>query len=149
MADLFTISFKGLTEIMRKFDAMPAAIRKGVQAELYKGGLMIQNTAKRKILSPGSGRTYKRRTVSHRASAPGQPPASDTGRLASSIAVAILGGGDVVCVSAGGGIVNYAVHLEYGTERMEERPFMRPSLNERLPKIRENVSAAIRKAMKG
>jgi hypothetical protein len=45
-----------------------------------------QNEAVRGIQrGPANGRTYKRGTVTHTASAPGQFPMSDTGRLASNV----------------------------------------------------------------
>jgi HK97 gp10 family phage protein len=64
---------------------------------------------------------------SHQASAPGEPPASETGRLILSFRVTTELD-DVrpkVRVSTQS---LYAKYLEYGTSRMAARPFMRPAL---------------------
>lgn len=72
---------------------------------------------------PKSGRTYVRGSVTHTASAPGQYPASDTGRLANSIGVAsdIRDRGASITV---GTAVAYGPMLEFGTSRMAARPWL-------------------------
>lgn len=83
---------------------------------------------KRNILAQnGTGRVYRRGGRSHQASAPGRPPALDTGNLrANTNADPTLreDGADVV----GSVVANatYAEALELGTERMAARPFMGP-----------------------
>lgn len=83
---------------------------------------------KRNILAQnGTGRVYRRGGRVHQASAPGRPPALDTGNLrANTNADPNLKheGQDVV-----GSVVSntdYAEALERGTERMAARPFMGP-----------------------
>jgi len=93
---------------------------------LTKVALRVDREAK-KSMKAGSGRTYRRGKVTHRASAPGQPPAVDTGRLRSSITYE-LGTSGRVLVARVGTNVNYARHLELGTSRMRPRPFLRPAL---------------------
>lgn len=64
----------------------------------------------------------------HRASAPGEAPASDSGRLVASGQVTL----DVAKMSANVNFATeYAAILEFGTEdaRNEPRPFLRPALN--------------------
>jgi len=99
--------------------------------------MMVQNTAKESILKGGTGRTYEkyepRRT--HTASAPNQPPASDTGFLVSQITmdVDVKSNGTVV-----GQIISsapYSKALEFGTTQMTERPFMQPALEKNRRKI--------------
>ncbi len=108
-----------------------------VKEYVTRGTLMVQNTAKKSILAGGTGRTYEkyepRRT--HIASAPNQPPASDTGFLASNITME-------VDVKANGSVVGqiissapYSKHLEFGTTNMTERPFMQPALEKNKRKI--------------
>ena len=74
-----------------------------------------------------SGRTYKRRSVVHIASAPGEAPATDTGRLQGAITtgVAIAFSRVTGTIFAG---TNYARSLELGTPKMKARPFMRPAI---------------------
>ena len=62
-----------------------------VKEYVTRGTIMVQNTAKQSILAGGTGKTYQkyepRRT--HTASAPNQPPASDTGFLANNITMEV------------------------------------------------------------
>jgi hypothetical protein len=53
--------------------------------------------------------------IFHRASAPGEAPASDTGHLAGSINSSMASNGGEAIVSAGSGAVKYAKWLEFGT----------------------------------
>lgn len=53
---------------------------------LLRAALVLEGNWKRILLTPGTGRIYKRgKKVTHQASAPGQPPAPDTGTLQRSI----------------------------------------------------------------
>jgi len=108
-----------------------------VKEYVTRGTLMVQNTAKESILKGGTGRLYEKYEPrrSHRASAPNQPPASDTGFLASQITmnVDVKANGTVV-----GQIISaapYSKHLEFGTTNMTERPFMQPALQKNKRKI--------------
>lgn len=85
-----------------------------------------------------SGETYElynpRRT--HTASAPGQPPATDTGFLVSNVSTQVKTQGKKVI----GQIVSsapYSVHLEFGTTKMRPRPFMQPALQKNKRKIQK------------
>ena len=118
-----------------------------VKEYVTRGTMMVQNTAKQSILAGGTGRTYEkyepRRT--HTASAPNQPPASDTGFLASNITmdVDVKANGTVV-----GQIISsapYSKHLEFGTVNMTERPFMQPALEKNKRKIERMFKKGILK----
>lgn len=65
------------------------------------------------------------RRVPHRASAPGDPPATDTGRLIASIAWRRKNADTRIV----GTNVEYAFYLEFGTDRMKPRPFFRPGID--------------------
>lgn len=80
---------------------------------------------------PKSGRIYKRKGVSHVASSPGQPPANDTGNLASSISIKKPRKGLVELIIG----ALYAQPLEFGTSRMKARPFIIPALLKASKKI--------------
>ena len=93
------------------------------------------------VSQPGHGRTYKRGSVVHRASAPGEPPAPDTGTGRRSIGWVQkgklrwrLGAGTIVMM-----------WMERGTRFMEKRPWALVALRRALPKMR----AAIRRRMGG
>ena len=93
---------------------------------------------------PASGRTYKKSnpTRTHTASAPGQPPMSDTGRLANSITFDRVG--DLTATV--GSNLNYAPWLEYGTSRMAARPFFRPAVERMRPIYIGKLEDIIRRA---
>jgi hypothetical protein len=90
-------------------------------------GLWLEGDIVRSLETPGRGRMYG----SHRASAPGQPPAREFGALANSIDFKYNGLGARLMAGGPSGIVysssEYAPHLEYGTVHMAPRPFMRPA----------------------
>lgn len=70
---------------------------------------------------PKSGRTYG----GHTASAPGQYPATDTGRLAGSVRMEMPQVGNVT--GRVGTAVAYGPMLEFGTSKMAARPWLLPS----------------------
>lgn len=94
---------------------------------------------------PKTGRIYKRNTVEHQASAPGESPASDTGRLAQSVTTSY----DPSRIA---GYVNvsteYAAALEFGTPRIAPRPYARVSLAEKAKEIQDDIAREIAGALK-
>lgn len=91
--------------------------RAGLRAQELRTEIVEQ------LSQPGRGREYRRGNVTHRASAPGDPPAVDTGRLRQSLGVQRIGNGHYRV----GTNVEYAPLLEFGTRQMAARPFMRPA----------------------
>ena len=90
------------------------------------GGQLIRGEAIKSIQSGAkSGVMYQKYNPrrEHRASAPGQSPASDTGNLVSKITVKQKSL-NVVHVESN---ADYSSFLEYGTSKMEARPFMFPA----------------------
>ena len=90
------------------------------------GGQLIRGEAIKSIQTGAkSGVMYQKYNPrrEHRASAPGQAPASDTGNLVSKIIVRQKSQ-DVTSVESN---ANYSAFLEYGTSKMEARPFMLPA----------------------
>jgi len=95
--------------------------------EIVKGGGQLIRTEAIKSIQTGakSGVMYQKYNPrrEHRASAPGQSPASDTGNLVNKIIVKQKSS-DVVSVESN---ANYSAFLEYGTSKMQPRPFMLPA----------------------
>lgn len=94
-----------------------------VAKDLKRRGIKVHRRVVQSLHQAGTGRQYGR----HTASAPGQPPATDTGRLAASIRE------DLHVDSRGlveviGTDVDYALPLEVGTRDIAPRPFLRPGL---------------------
>ena len=78
---------------------------------------------------PRTGRTYDRGKKQHTASAPGEPPAVDTGRLRNSIVTQAYDGGKVARIGPSA-TVNYAAELEDGIPgEMAPRPYLRPVID--------------------
>lgn len=108
-----------------------------VKEYVTRGTMMVMNTAKESISKGGTGVLYEKYEPrrSHRASAPNEPPATDTGFLISQITmdVDVKSNGTVVgqVISA----APYSAALEFGTTQMTERPFMQPALKSNKRKI--------------
>jgi len=93
--------------------------------------------------NPRAGETVKRYNPSRtiRISKEGDPPASDTGFLASNIHLIIDGDGLGASVESR---AEYSVFLEFGTKDMRARPFLQPALE----KGRRKYKTMFRKAVK-
>jgi hypothetical protein len=115
------------------------AIGVGGKEGLADVGVELRNAVVRILSTPGTGRVYRRRGVLHRASAPGAPPAVDTGKYRSSWTYAV--GEDVQgpYVDIGTNDIRGPM-FEYGTRRMRPRPHARVAANE----VRSKITQAIR-----
>lgn len=80
---------------------------------------------------------------SHRASAPGEAPATDTGRLIGSIRANVTGTSASVIVNT-----VYAAALEFGTSTIEARPFLIPALERERPAWDRRLNQVVEKASK-
>lgn len=95
-----------------------------------------------------SGREYKRGSITHQASAGGEPPKSDTGNLAGKIffGKATLEGntftGEIVARA------KYAKMLEEGTRHIEPRPYMHPAFMDSKDDIKKQMILGMRDAIK-
>lgn len=95
---------------------------------------------------PASGVVYEKYTPrrTHQASAPGQAPMSDTGRLASSIYFQQRGKVSAVV----GTKIQYAAFLEYGTRRMAKRPFFAPAFERGKAEFRRTMERILGSALR-
>jgi hypothetical protein len=101
----------GITDIAKEeFKELHPRAEKAV----YKAGLYFEGRIKAKLSGPRSGRIYSRHGIIHQASAPGEPPASDTGKYRQSVTTTPpeWNGDDVAC--AVGTDRPQARILEYG-----------------------------------
>ena len=101
-----------------------------------RAGNLVRNTAVNSINQGAkSGVVYEkynpRRT--HKASAAGEPPATDTGFLVSNIFLNFDTDGLGASVESR---ADYSSFLEFGTSKMAARPLMQPALEENKPKIK-------------
>ena len=118
-----------------------------VKEYVTRGTMMVQNTAKESIMKGGTGKLYQKYEPrrSHRASAPNQPPASDTGFLVSNITMDVDAKVDGSVVGQIISSAPYSKHLEFGTTTMTERPFMQPALQKNKRKIQAMFKRGILK----
>lgn len=132
------IQVKGIKEALKSLKALEKDLQEPFREVIKGGAQLIRGEAIKSIQTgPKSGRTYEkynpRRT--HRASAPGQAPASDTGNLVSQIQVKSTNP-DEVTVESG---ANYSKFLEFGTSKILPRPFLFPATERSRPKIQQAV----------
>jgi HK97 gp10 family phage protein len=120
-----SIKVSGLEKALEVLRKAETELQEPIKDTLKGGAQLIRGEAIKSIQSGSkTGRTYKRYnpTRTHRASAPGEAPASDTGNLVSNIMVQDKGDSIEVQSNA-----EYSKFLEYGTSKMEARPFLFPA----------------------
>jgi len=137
--------FTGVEKAVEALDKVKEDLERDMQEVLLGGGQLIRGEAIRSIQTGAkSGKTYKRYnpTRTHKASAPGEAPASDTGFLVSNIRVKDQK--DFVEVRSE---ASYSKFLEYGTSKMLARPFMFPASEKSKPKIAEILFQKIKQSL--
>ncbi len=123
-------------------DALEDEMLRAVEATLKGAAQIVLNDSRAAIArGPKTGTVYKRRGIRHQASAPGEPPATDTGSLASS-GVADAKGLEAFVVYR----MVYAKWLEYGTRHIAPRPFLFPAAERNRQRIGDMVRLAIQTA---
>jgi HK97 gp10 family phage protein len=143
----FSVQIEGLDQLQATSAQVKQAVASEVNKALFASAQQIRTEAITSIQNgEKSGRWYKRRTVAHRASAPGEAPASDTGRLVNSITAYSGGDGEAFTV-AGRGTALYAPLLEFGTSRIAPRPFMLPALEKSKAWIAQRLQQALQRGL--
>jgi hypothetical protein len=103
---------------------------KDIQNEMVNIGMEADERMKRSMLNTGKAHWFYRRPngTIHFPSAPGYPPAVDSGRLIGSIVLDVREGSVEIGSNeqSKSGLVNYALPLEEGTDRIKARPFVKP-----------------------
>lgn len=132
--------------------AIIARVRAAALIGVTRAGNKVHERAVQRIMQgPKTGRTYTRRGVKHKASAPGESPASDRGGLAGAGTVDAMPGvigvrvvfrkiyarplelGSAYKIGGSGGAEGQhtdPAQREMGTQTLEPRPFLRPALEE-------------------
>ena len=120
--------------------------RQAIMRGVIKTTEQTRNEAISLILnSPKTGRVYQRRGVTHQASAPGEPFASDTGRAVNSLYTLY----DESNLS--GKVVSSDPKfpfLEFGTQNMDPRPSLRPALAITQNYLAANIQSELDKEFK-
>lgn len=94
------------------------------------------------IMAGGTGIVYQKYNPrrQHQASAAGQYPASDTGRLASSVQVELNSANSIRVGTA----LKYGAYLEFGTSKMAPRPWLMPSVEKAMVDVRREIKAGLK-----
>lgn len=143
------VAAKNMAKVLR-------AGRAGVVRDLDVAGLKIVNDLRLELSKPGTGAIYTTwfftdrtgqvipygKRPAHQASAPGEPPAVDTGVLRASYThdSERTPDGALLTIASGAG---YAAYLEFGTSKMEARPHLRPVIARNQVTIRQAVADGI------
>ena len=114
-------------------------IRQGGRERLGKGSFNRGKDGKLHMVKRGAPRTEIDPT--NRASAPGDPPAPDTGALRGSITHEFVDDSTVHV----GSPLEYAAPLEFGTLHIAPRPFMRVAIAKVRKRFSPTIAAVLRK----
>lgn len=139
----------GVPGVVEALGKKRAAIYRAIARGVTKGALLIQKSARTKIMNgPKSGKEYKRGRKVHRASKAGEAPANDLGNLARSIATVAASASERSTAQVVAG-AEYAPWLENGTldGKIAPRPFLTPSAEENAKAIGEMLESEITKAI--
>ena len=141
-----TMELEGAEKLAVALDKLTKAAEVHVSRALSATGLELRgDIVKRYNKGPATGVVYDLSSPNrtHRASAPGEAPMTDTGRLASSVTFKEVPAKLAVEVESK---IDYAAHLEFGTRRMAARPAWVPAIEDMAPKFRKRIEGALRKA---
>lgn len=124
MSIIINFGIRGAISLDNKIKKREQKLKREKKRAVDVTALAIVGHAQKAIQrGPKTGAVYG----DHQASAPGEPPASDTGNLARSITVDGLTTEDSAVITVRS---PYAAALEFGTDdgKIAERPFLRPAV---------------------
>lgn len=137
-----TFKLENTRRLKKRLAAIGERAKIHVSEAIDKELLVTKSEAVRAIQrGTRSGRVYKRgKGRVHQASAPGEFPKTDRGRLVSSLFVERKKSG--LAGIMGSGVV-YGKYLEYGTSRTRPRPWLRRTFRKRRPMMERRVRVAM------
>ena len=134
--------------LIRKLEKLPLDARAGIGTALAGSVVVLDSYAKQKIQGgTRSGREYRRGGKIHTASAPGEFPKSDKGGSGLTGSFFIRVGADKLTAFFGTKLA-YGRYLEFGTSRMQPRPWLRPTLKANADAITKRVRRAVEEALR-
>jgi len=139
------MKLEGLEGLQAALGKMTKEIEAEVERAVEATGLELRGeVVKAYQRGPASGITYEKSNPNrtHTASAPGEAPATDTGRLASSVTYKKEGR---MGATVGSEIV-YAAMLEFGTSRIAPRPAWVPAVEAMRSKFERRMKDAVARA---
>lgn len=140
------VRIRGLEELQAQLGRITNATEDVIEGAITDLVLLTHSKAVTGIQhGPKSGKAYRRGNVTHRASAPGQYPASDTGRLAAGVLMELPAGNMTGRVGTN---VVYGEYLEFGTSRMAARPWLFPSFEDATRSVAADLQRRFDKSVK-
>ena len=140
------VEIKGLKEVNAALQAYGKDLGNSLALIVDATALEAVTDVRKAIQGPPkTGREYARGVNNdkvHRASAPGEAPATDSGGLVISIYNESRG----KYAKAIGSRLDYAYYLEFGTFKMAKRPSWIPAVERAIPKMLKRIDIAIAKA---
>lgn len=161
---MIVLTVNGLPKMLQMLEKAKGmrAVERALGRAAFRGAVLVQKEARMGIAKgPKTGRVYgnesdiakAKKGVKaamkrvHRASAPGEYPATDTGNLARGVSVVAASTVAPGVVSASvASSARYSKSLEYGTKGMEPRPFMYPSVKKNEKAIGEMFVSEVQRA---
>lgn len=137
------VSVNGIDQLKADLGKLGPNSRREIQKAI--GVVLLRIAAESQaLISRGgrSGKVYKRRSITHQASAAGEAPKTDTGALVRNITVQV----DADGLGGNAGSRDAAAHgrwLELGTSRMAPRPWLVPTFE----KLREYIVQRLEQGM--
>lgn len=141
------IEITGTEEVAEALRKYGERAKREVSKAVLKTAIDVNGDIKKRIQrGPKTGRVYQRGpgqnlSRTHRASAPGESPATDTGRLVNSIDFKM----ESPLTATVSSLLAYAAYLEFGTQRIAPRPAWVPSVEAARPKFQKRLEEALRK----
>lgn len=138
-----TVTITGVSNVVEAIRAYGAEVTRGVEQAVMATALEALTDVRKAIQGPPkTGRIYRRGKIEHRASAPGEAPATDRGALVSSTYITKLD----VHTAAIGSRLPYAFFLEFGTLKIEKRPSWIPAAERAAPRLEKRIARVIAQA---
>ena len=144
------MTITGTEELKRNLKALGKDMAKALSTGVFITANDIRTDAIKSIKQPSFG-THVRRsrqgggTYAHIAAKPDTSPNNDTGKLTSSIAVEMDWDESEALV---GSNLDYASWLEFGTKKMDARPWLEPALAKNRDKLDANITKGIMAVIK-
>lgn len=144
MASGIVVTLEGAERLQAQLNRMRGTMKNNARKVITLEALEIQRELRKKLSQPGTGRMYRKGNVVHVASAPGEPPAVDTGRYRNSITPTFFLGG--MAAEVGTRLVPYPKLLEEGSPggMIAPRPAFKPVWDTRRPLYLLHMAAAVK-----
>lgn len=137
------VEIDGLEEVARNMAKLSEKYGKATAEGAVAGGHLVRNDAVSSIQNQSPGETVIRTRpgggeYEHTASAEGDAPNTDTGRLVNSIQVEVKDATVDV-----GTTLEYGAYLEFGTKKMKARPWLFPAFERQKKKVFELIEKGV------